>query len=72
MRGRKRGIDGNRVGDLRKARAMSKAQLCREAGIAAQTLDRMERGEATREDRQRAVAKALGEPFEKVFPNEKQ
>ncbi len=60
----------NRVRSLRLDKAWPKAKLARAAGIALGTLDRIERGLSTREDRRRAVARALGVPYASVFPNE--
>jgi DNA-binding XRE family transcriptional regulator len=60
----------NRVKELREARAWTKAELARRAGVASQTLDRIEGYLTTRKDRRLAVAKALEKPYEQVFPND--
>lgn len=60
----------NRVRELRRNLAWPKARLAREAGIALGTLERMEAGLPTREDRRLIVARVLQQPYESVFPND--
>ncbi len=71
MRSKRTGVHTvtNRVKELREARAWTKAELARRAGIASQTLNRIEGSLSTRKDRRLAVAKALEKPYEQVFPN---
>lgn len=60
----------NKVKEFRRDLAWTKAHLAREAAMAPGTLERMEQGMPTRDDRRRAVAKALGRSYEEVFPND--
>jgi DNA-binding XRE family transcriptional regulator len=60
----------NNVRNLREAKMMSKAELAREAGISALTIDRVEKGFPCRMDTKRKIIKALGmglEERESVF-----
>ena len=60
----------NNVRRLRQDKAWTKARLAREAQMAPGTLERMEAGLPTRDDRRRAVANALGRSYAEVFPND--
>lgn len=69
-KGKKGRRDNNNVRNLREAKMMSKAELAREAGISALTIDRVEKGFPCRMDTKRKIIKALGmglEERESVF-----
>lgn len=57
----------NRVKELREAKPWTMAQLAREAGVAYQTVSKMENGLPTRRHTQLKVAKALGKNHKEVF-----
>ncbi|MDQ7786739.1 MAG: helix-turn-helix transcriptional regulator [Thermodesulfovibrionales bacterium] len=58
----------NRVREFREAKPWSIAELARAAGVAYQTISKMENGLSTRRHTQLKVAKALGKNHEEVFP----
>jgi len=60
----------NRVKEFRRRLAWTRAQLARKADMAVGTVQRMEEGLPTREDRRLAIAKALGQPYETLFPDD--
>ena len=69
-KGKKGRRGNNNVRNLREAKMMSKAELAREAGISALTIDRVEKGFPCRMDTKRKIIKALGmglEERESVF-----
>jgi DNA-binding XRE family transcriptional regulator len=57
----------NRVKELREANTWSIAELARRAGVAAQTISKMEKNEPTSRNSQLKVAKALGKQHSEVF-----
>ncbi len=61
----------NNVRTIREDLAWPKAELARKAVIALGTLDRMEDGLPTRKYCRTRVARALGKPFQTVFPNDR-
>jgi transcriptional regulator with XRE-family HTH domain len=60
----------NRVKEFRRRLAWTRAQLARKADMAVGTVQRMEEGLPTREDRRLAVAQALNQPYEMLFPDD--
>jgi DNA-binding XRE family transcriptional regulator len=60
----------NRVKELREANAWSIAELARRAELVPQTISKMERGISTSRNSKLKVAKALGEKFEEIFPED--
>lgn len=50
----------NNVRKIREERLISKAELARQAGVTAATIDRIERGEACRMETKRKIILALG------------
>lgn len=69
-KGKKVRRGNNNVRNLREAKMMSKAELAREAGVSALTIDRVEKGFPCRMDTKRKIIKALGmglEERERVF-----
>lgn len=61
---------GNQVRAYREANAWSAAQLARLAGVAPQTVAKMERGLPTNRTSRLKVAKALGKGHDEVFPQD--
>ncbi|MFO7568903.1 MAG: helix-turn-helix transcriptional regulator [Smithellaceae bacterium] len=61
-------IRKNRVKKFREAIPLSMSELAREAGLAPQTIAKMEKGLSTRKNSELKVAKALQKPYEEVFP----
>ncbi len=57
----------NKVKHFREAIPLSLAELARRAGLAYQTISKMERGLSTRKHSQLKVAKALNKKHEDVF-----
>ena len=57
----------NKVKQLREAIPLSVAELARRAGLAPQTVSKMERGLPTRKYSELKVAKALHKKYEDVF-----
>jgi DNA-binding XRE family transcriptional regulator len=60
----------NRVKEFREANAWSIAELARRAELVPQTISKMERGISTSRNSKLKVAKALGEKFEEIFPED--
>ena len=60
----------NRVKFFREQRVWTRAKLARKADVAVGTINRMEVGRRTRKDRRLAVARAFGETYGDVFPND--
>ena len=57
----------NKIRQLREAIPLSIAELARSAGIAPQTVAKMEKGLPTRKTSELKVAKALQKKYEEVF-----
>jgi DNA-binding XRE family transcriptional regulator len=57
----------NKIKQLREAIPLSMAELARRAGLAPQTLAKMEKGVPTRRTSELKVAKALQKKHEEVF-----
>lgn len=57
----------NRVKQFREAIPLSIAELSRRAGLAPQTITKMEKGLSTRKNSELKVAKALQKKYEEVF-----
>lgn len=57
----------NRVKQFREAIPWSIAELSRRAGLAPQTITKMEKGLSTRKNSELKVAKALQKKYEEVF-----
>jgi len=60
----------NRVREFREVRAWSIAELARRAEVVPQTISKMERGTPTSRNSKLKVAKALGEKFDEIFPED--
>jgi len=60
----------NRVKEFREANAWSIAELARRAELVPQTISKMEKGISTSRNSKLKVAKALGEKFEEIFPED--
>lgn len=63
-------IKKNNVRQLREAIPWSIAELARKAGLAPQTITKMEKGLPTRKNSELKVAKALQKKYEEVFLSE--
>jgi DNA-binding XRE family transcriptional regulator len=61
----------NRVREFRETNTWSVAELARRAGVAAQTVAKMEKSESTSRNSQLKVAKALGKRHEEIFGDSK-
>jgi DNA-binding XRE family transcriptional regulator len=61
------GMKKNKVKQLREAIPLSIAELARKAGLAPQTITKMEKGLPTRKYSELKVAKALQKKYEDVF-----
>jgi DNA-binding XRE family transcriptional regulator len=61
------GMKKNKVKQLREAIPLSIAELARKAGLAPQTITKMEKGLTTRKYSELKVAKALQKKYEDVF-----
>ncbi len=57
----------NKIRQYREAIPLSLAELARRAGLAPQTIAKMEKGLPTRRNSELKVAKALQKKFEEVF-----
>jgi len=57
----------NKVRQFREAIPLSIAELSRRAGLAPQTITKMEKGQQTRKNSELKVAKALQKKYEEVF-----
>ena len=57
----------NKIKQLREAIPISSAELARKAGLAPQTIAKMEKGLPTRRNSELKVAKALNKKYEEVF-----
>ena len=57
----------NKIRQLREAIPLSMAELARKAGLAPQTIAKMENGLPTRRNSELKVAKALQKKYEEVF-----
>jgi DNA-binding XRE family transcriptional regulator len=57
----------NKIRQLREAIPLSMAELARRAGLAPQTLTKMEKGLPTRRNSELKVVKALQKKYEEVF-----
>jgi len=57
----------NKIRQLREAIPISTAELARRAGLAPQTVTKMEKGLPTRRNSELKVAKALLKKYEEVF-----
>ena len=62
----------NKVRQFREAIPLSIAELARKAGLAPQTVTKMERGLPTRKYSELKVAKALQRKYEDVFISDKE
>ena len=62
----------NRVRQFREAIPLSIAELARKAGLAPQTVTKMEKGLPTRKYSELKVAKALQKKYEDVFISDKE
>ena len=62
----------NKVRQFREAIPLSIAELARKAGLAPQTVTKMERGLPTRKYSELKVAKALQKKYEDVFISDKE
>jgi len=60
-------MNKNRVRQFREAIPLSIAELSRRAGLAPQTITKMEKGLPTRKNSELKVAKALQKKYEEVF-----
>jgi DNA-binding XRE family transcriptional regulator len=63
----------NFVRKLREALLMSKTELARKAGLSAQTIDRIEKGNNCRAETKRRIIEALGYDVsdrKKIFPED--
>jgi DNA-binding XRE family transcriptional regulator len=60
----------NRVREFRELKAWSIAELARRAELVPQTISKMEREIPTSRNSKLKVAKALGEKFEEIFPED--
>lgn len=63
--------NSNNLKNIREERLMSKMELARLAGVSSVTIDRIERGEASRVETRRKIILALGFSLaekDKVFP----
>lgn len=60
----------NKVKHFREAVPMSIAELARRAGLATQTITKMEKGLPTRKTSELKVAKALQKSYEEVFSSD--
>jgi DNA-binding XRE family transcriptional regulator len=60
-------IRQNKVRQCREAIPLSIAELARRAGLAPQTITKMEKGLSTRKNSELKVAKALQKRYEEVF-----
>ncbi|MCD6429626.1 MAG: helix-turn-helix transcriptional regulator [Deltaproteobacteria bacterium] len=60
-------MEHNKVQDLRETNAWSIAELARKAGLAPQTVSKMEKGVKTAKNSKLKVAKALGVQFDDLF-----
>jgi DNA-binding XRE family transcriptional regulator len=60
-------MNKNRVRQFREAIPLSIAELSRRAGLAPQTITKMEKGLSTRKNSELKVAKALQKKYEEVF-----
>lgn len=60
-------MKNNRVKQFREAIPLSIAELSRRAGLAPQTITKMEKGLSTRKNSELKVAKALQKKYEEVF-----
>jgi DNA-binding XRE family transcriptional regulator len=60
-------MKNNRVRQFREAIPLSIAELSRRAGLAPQTITKMEKGLSTRKNSELKVAKALQKKYEEVF-----
>jgi DNA-binding XRE family transcriptional regulator len=60
-------MNKNRVRQFREAIPLSIAELSRRAGLAPQTITKMEKGLSTRKNSELTVAKALQKKYEEVF-----
>ena len=59
--------DHNKVRQFREAVPLSVAELARRAGLAPQTIAKMEKGLPTRKNSELKVAKALQKHYEEIF-----
>jgi DNA-binding XRE family transcriptional regulator len=62
----------NKVRYFREAIPLSIAELARRAGLAPQTITKMEKGLATRKNSELKVAKALQKKYEEVFLSDRE
>ena len=60
----------NKIRQLREAIPLSVAELARRAGLAPQTIAKMEKGLLTRKNSELKVAKALQKKYEDVFTSD--
>jgi len=65
-------VKKNKVRQFREAIPLSIAELARKAGLAPQTVTKMERGLPTRKYSELKVAKALQKKYEDVFISDKE
>jgi len=65
-------VKKNRVRQFREAIPLSIAELARKAGLAPQTVTKMEKGLPTRKYSELKVAKALQKKYEDVFISDKE
>jgi DNA-binding XRE family transcriptional regulator len=63
-------MNKNRVRQFREAIPLSIAELSRRAGLAPQTITKMEKGLPTRKNSELKVAKALQKKYEEVFSSD--
>ena len=64
-------VNKNKVRQFREAIPLSIAELARKAGLAPQTVTKMEKGLPTRKYSELKVAKALQKKYEDVFLSDK-
>ena len=60
-------MDKNKVKELREANAWSIAELARKAGLASQTVSKVENGKPTAKNSQLKIAKAFGKKYDQIF-----
>ena len=65
-------MNKNKVKQFREAIPLSIAELARKAGLAPQTVTKMEKGLPTRKHSELKVAKALQKNYEDVFLSDKE
>jgi len=65
-------VKKNKVRQFREAIPLSIAELARKAGLAPQTVTKMEKGLPTRKYSELKVAKALQKKYEDVFVSDKE